>query len=62
MRIVYIYTALTSMGGVDRIISVKANFFAEKYGYEVYIITDSQATRPANFSIIFQSKTYRFEY
>lgn len=51
MRIVYIYTALTSMGGVDRIISVKANFFAEKYGYEVYIITDSQATRPPIFPL-----------
>lgn len=51
MRIAYIYTALTTMGGVDRILSTKANYFAEKYGYEVYIITDSQAGRPPVFPL-----------
>lgn len=42
MKIAYIYTALTSIGGVDRILSTKANYFAEVCGYEIYIITDSQ--------------------
>ncbi len=51
MRIAYIYTALTSMGGVDRILSTKANYFAEQCGYEVYIITDSQAGRPPVFPL-----------
>jgi len=51
MKIAYIYTALTSIGGVDRILSTKANYFAEKCGYEVYIITDSQAGRPPVFPL-----------
>lgn len=51
MKIAYIYTALTSMGGVDRIISTKANYFAEQYDYDVYIITDSQAGRPPVFPL-----------
>lgn len=45
MKIAYIYTALTSLGGVDRILTIKANYFADILGYEVYIITDSQAGR-----------------
>lgn len=51
MKIAYIYTALTSIGGVDRILSTKANYFAEQCGYEVYIITDSQAERPPVFPL-----------
>ncbi len=51
MKIAYIYTALTSMGGVDRILSTKANYFAEQSGYEVYIITDSQAGHPPIFPL-----------
>lgn len=51
MKIAYIYTALTTTGGVDRILSVKANYFAEKMDYEVSIITDSQAGRPIIFPL-----------
>ena len=51
MKIAYIYTALTSIGGVDRILSTKVNYFAEQCGYEVYIITDSQAGRPPVFPL-----------
>lgn len=42
MRIVYIYPALTTVGGADRVIVDKSNYFAEKCGYEVYIITAHQ--------------------
>lgn len=45
MKIVYIYTALTLFGGVDRVLTLKANYLAEKLGHDVYIITDSQAGR-----------------
>lgn len=45
MRIAYIYTALTLFGGVDRVLTLKANYLAEKLGHDVYIITDSQAGR-----------------
>lgn len=51
MKIAYIYTALTSVGGADRVITNKANYFAEKLNYEVYIITDSQAGRPPVFPL-----------
>jgi glycosyltransferase involved in cell wall biosynthesis len=51
MKIVYVYTALTSIGGVDRVISIKANYFANELGFDVYIITDSQAGRPPIFPL-----------
>ena len=51
MKITYIYTALTTIGGVDRILSVKANYFADVLNYDVYIITDSQAGRPIVFPL-----------
>lgn len=37
-RIVYCTPALYSAGGVERIVSVKANYFAEQYGYDVTIV------------------------
>ena len=51
MKIAYIYTALTTTGGVDRILSVKANYLANVLKYEVYIITDSQEGRPIIFPL-----------
>lgn len=51
MKIAYIYTALTTMGGVDRMLTSKANYLAAKLGYDVYIITDSQQNRPSVFPL-----------
>lgn len=51
MKIVYIYTALTSFGGVDRVLTLKANYLTDKLGHDVYIITDSQAGRPPVFPL-----------
>lgn len=51
MKIAYIYTSLTIYGGVDRILTIKANYLAETFGYDVYIITDSQACKPPVFQI-----------
>ncbi len=51
MKIAYIYTALSTKGGADRIITFKANYLAERYNYEVYIITDSQNDRPLAFPL-----------
>ncbi len=42
MKIVYIYPALTTIGGADRIITDKANYFADFYDYDVHIITAHQ--------------------
>lgn len=46
MRIIYIYSALTTVGGADRVIVDKANYFAEKCGYEVFIVTAHQNEKP----------------
>ena len=51
MKIVYIYTALLTQGGVDRVLSVKANYLADHLGHDVWIITDSQAGRPVVFPL-----------
>lgn len=51
MRIAYIYPALTTVGGADRVIVNKANYFADVYGYEVYIITAHQNGQPSFFPL-----------
>ena len=50
MKIFYIYTALLTKGGADRVITEKANWLSE-HGFEVGIITDSQMGRPPIFPL-----------
>ena len=45
MKIFYIYTALRTVGGADRVITIKANWLAE-HGYDVFIVTDTQKGYP----------------
>lgn len=42
MKIAYIYPAFINIGGADKIIISKANYMADCWGYEVFLITDSQ--------------------
>lgn len=51
MKIVYIYTALVTVGGADRVITQKANYLADVMGHEVYILTDTQMGRPPVFPL-----------
>ena len=51
MKIVYIYTALVTVGGADRVVTEKANYLAEVLGHDVYIITDSQNGRQPVFPL-----------
>lgn len=51
MRIAYIYTALVTVGGADRVVTEKANYLADKMGHDVYIITDSQNNRQPAFPL-----------
>ncbi|MGL5273191.1 MAG: glycosyltransferase family 4 protein, partial [Phocaeicola sp.] len=51
IKIAYLYTALRTMGGADKVITQKANYLAERMGYEVYIITDSQKGEPPIFPL-----------
>ncbi|MGL4518284.1 MAG: glycosyltransferase family 4 protein [Phocaeicola sp.] len=56
MKIVYLYTALVTVGGADKVITQKANYLAQKLGYEVYILTDSQEGKPPVFPLSPQVK------
>lgn len=51
MKIAYLYPALCVTGGADRVISEKANYFAEEAGMEVYFITVSQLGMPLSFPL-----------
>lgn len=51
MKIAYLYPSLTTVGGADRIITEKANYLAEHFGYEVCIITAHQLGRPLFFPL-----------
>lgn len=46
MKIVYIMPELVSSGGADRVITEKANYFADYFNYDIYIITTYQKNRP----------------
>ena len=50
MTIVYLYTALCTVGGADRSIIQKANYLADEMHQDVFIITDSQKERPPDIS------------
>ena len=38
LKLVYVTPAIYSAGGVERVVTLKANYFAEVYGYDVTII------------------------
>ena len=42
MKIAYIYPAFINIGGADKIIISKANYMADHWGWDVYLVTDSQ--------------------
>jgi len=42
MNITYIYPAFINIGGADKIIISNADYMADSWRYEVYMITDSQ--------------------
>ena len=50
-RIVICTPAIYSAGGVERVVSVKANYFAEQLGYDVTIILTEGRERDCFFSI-----------
>ena len=53
MKLLYVYTALTTKGGTDRIISSIDCLFCliNKHGYDVLIVTDSQIGRNPAFPL-----------
>lgn len=51
MKIVYYLPSLQAPGGLERIITFKANYFAEQIGYEVTIVTSEQMNTPPHFPL-----------
>lgn len=51
MRIIYVTDALAVWGGIERILVEKANYFAEKCGYDVHFITVNQGSHPILFPL-----------
>ena len=60
-KIVYCTPALYSAGGVERIVSVKASYFAEKLGYDVTIIVTEGTGRTSFFPLSDKVKVVNFE-
>ena len=50
MRIMYCIRSLHHSGGMERVLSIKANWLAE-HGYEVFIVTERQKGRQPFFSL-----------
>lgn len=52
MKIVYYLPSLYAPGGLERIITFKANYLAEHFeGYEIYIVTSEQANQKLHFEL-----------
>ena len=45
-KIVYCTPALYMAGGVERVLTLKANFFAEHFGYDITIILTEGKNKP----------------
>ena len=56
MKIIYLFPALDTVGGADRVITEKVNYFAEVFGYEMYVVTAHQNNVPS-FSLLFSQVT-----
>lgn len=57
MRIVYCIASTCSSGGMERVLSTKANFLAE-HGYEIIIVTTDQRGSKSFFSLDHRIKCY----
>nr|WP_315253081.1 glycosyltransferase family 4 protein [uncultured Flavobacterium sp.] len=50
MKFLYIVPKLNNEGGVARVLSIKLNYFIEKFGYEIHILTQNQGNFPLFYS------------
>lgn len=54
MRILYVTPTINSEGGLERVLSIKTNYFIEKFGYKIDIITQNNGFQNPFYS--FNSK------
>jgi len=52
MKLLYIVPKINNEGGVARVLSIKANYFVEKLGYEVHILTQNDGNFPVFYKFI----------
>lgn len=51
LKIVYLTPALYMAGGVERVLTIKANYFAEQFGYDVTIILTEGKDKPLFYKL-----------
>lgn len=51
MRILFVTDALAVWGGIERVLSDKMNYFVQKYGYEVFVVTADQGNHQIPFPL-----------
>ena len=51
MRILYIVKYIAQLGGLDRVLSFKMNYLAEKLAYDVFLVTFEQGDHPISFPL-----------
>lgn len=49
MKLLYITNGITGAGGLERVLSIKAGYLAEHYGYEVHILSLNESDKGAFF-------------
>ena len=57
-KIVYCTPSLYMAGGVERVLTLKANYFADVYGYDITIITTDGEDKQPFFSLT--EKLFKF--
>lgn len=51
LKIVYCIPSLATVGGGQRILAIKANYFVNRFGYEIHIVTTDNADKDPYFSL-----------
>ncbi|MGL4533667.1 MAG: glycosyltransferase family 4 protein [Fusobacteriaceae bacterium] len=51
MKIVYLINSLENPGGMERVLANKANYFSQKFGYKVYIVTTDQDSQTSFYKL-----------
>ena len=54
MRILYITNQISGAGGLERVLSIKASYFADKMRYDIHIVTLNEVSK--TFFFDFSSK------
>ena len=58
MKIVYVYSTMAATGGTERMITEKANYLSERFGYDITIISCFQLqTKIQSFQLSKKSQT-----